>query len=260
MRNNHAFDQHWIYPTVTLFESPLTIRYQQFKAYHELSYPITFFLMGLCKFVLEIALLCGLLFGLVTLVGKLSSGGQPEMLGNMQSGLAASQQVSNESSPVLPAERALLKAEASTQSLLARNNRETATEASAQQKIVVARAKDGLVNESVPAVFNEEWILTRPPQHYVIQLASSPRLDKLLEFSRVLDSENPISIFPFKVSASDELLYGISTGEYSSLDQAMLAVELYPSEARRYQPWVRRLSDLQKDINGVAKRAGRSPL
>jgi septal ring-binding cell division protein DamX len=297
---------------MSLLDAGLTVRYRRFRARHEHTYPITFFLLGLGKFLLEIALLgvaCVCLFMLALKV----AGGKSGFIAANDSTLSVEQPVSvmtaeAESTDVLRADasfaavsaaervstKALSGAQFAEQSLVrgapvvqanittevvspvsipASENSGAADTVSGlsetknvavvsdiddtlQQKVVVARSKEGADSDQIASIYDHEWVLSRPRNHYVIQLASSPRLDKLLEFSRELDDESTVAVFPFKVSSSQELLYGVAVGEYATVRQAMEAVANYPDSTKRYSPWVRRLADLQKEIKSINMQSG----
>jgi len=58
-----------------LTNNGLTLRYRRFRAHHEHTYPIAFFLLGVIKFVLEIAAICFVFLSLVMLMSKVSDEG-----------------------------------------------------------------------------------------------------------------------------------------------------------------------------------------
>lgn len=248
----------------------LTIRYRRFKAHHEHTYPISFFLIGVGKFTLEMALLCFVFLNLILFVMKVSSGEKPGLLAD--AARPDSQQVVSVSDTVVVPVKQVVQVHpaeipdvisAASPSAFGRASEpndvsitvapadQLASSENTLQKIVIARSKEGSGEGQIAAIYDQEWILARPAEYFVIQLASSPRLDKLVDFSAELEGSKMISIYPFKVLASDELLYGISVGEFPTLQHAVDAVDGFPKTARRYSPWVRKLSDVQKDINSV---------
>jgi len=229
-----------------LLNNGLTLRYRRFKAYHEHTYPISFFLLGVGNFILQVAAVGALFLCLVMLVAKISNGDKPRLLANSSSDQTIDRQsrvlADTSVADVIPASQILKSVE---------QNSKAAIENPLQQ-IVSARAIESSIDDPVRAIYDHEWILARPEQHFVIQLASSPRFEKLLDFSRELGGEELVSIFPFKVSSSGDLVYGISTGEFPTLQKAMDAVDGFSKKTTRYSPWIRKVSDLQKDINSVS--------
>ncbi len=261
---------------MALFDSGLTHRYRRFRAHNEHTYPVSFFMIGLLKFLGEIALVGVVLLSLIALVMKVSGRDDSAFLAaeNQDTTVEILHSVAGApvESPVGPA-RQIAQADplhlqtppqSSSNSDTAEPDTLTGYPVSADEQglpvsekvirtVVTAKLKEGVVEGETASIFDHEWILARPGQHFVIQLAASDNLDKLLDFSSELEDDK-ISIYPFKVTANKETMYGVSVGEYATIDQAMDAVRQFPPSVKRYNPWVRKVAAVQKQILSVAGR------
>jgi len=100
-------------------------------------------------------------------------------------------------------------------------------------------------------IVDAQWISRLNPNSFIVQFASTPDLKLLEEFIPVINSGEPIAIYPFKKTRSGDLVYGIATGVFEDLDSALLSVERLPTAARAHEPWVRPVKDLIDQVNAV---------
>ena len=101
----------------------------------------------------------------------------------------------------------------------------------------------------ISTIVNQEWVLEQGSDDFTIQFRTSTDAELLRQFAPVIASENPISIFPFKKTNDGRLVFGIATGLYESMEEALAAIETMTPAAQKFGPWVRPLDELQREIN-----------
>lgn len=98
-----------------------------------------------------------------------------------------------------------------------------------------------------------EWISQLRPSEYIIQFASTPDEQAILEFTRQYLATGAV-IYPFKRTPSGRPIFGVATQSvYASLDAAKQAIEKMPAPLRESRPWIRPVNQLQQ---AVAANAG----
>jgi len=102
-----------------------------------------------------------------------------------------------------------------------------------------------------PDMVDAEWVTRLNPEHFIVQYGSTVDLELIQEFVPVINSSEEIAIYPFKKTPSGRLVYGIATGVYDDLDNALESVEKLSAEARAYNPWVRPVDELIEQIGAV---------
>ena len=102
-----------------------------------------------------------------------------------------------------------------------------------------------------PDIVDAEWIASLNPQHFIVQFASTPDLNLLNELIPVINNNEEIAIYPFKKTRSGRPVYGIATGVFTDLDGALASLNDLSDEARAYDPWVRPVVELIKQIKSV---------
>jgi len=102
-----------------------------------------------------------------------------------------------------------------------------------------------------PDMVDAEWVTRLNPEHFIVQYGSTVDLELIEEFVPVINSSEEIAIYPFKKTPSGRLVYGIATGVYDDLDNALESVEKLSAEARAYNPWVRPVDELIEQIGAV---------
>lgn len=82
---------------------------------------------------------------------------------------------------------------------------------------------------------------------FTIQLGSSSDKKQLLDQARALPQRNnePVFIYPYKTTRSGKTVYGLSLGEFDSLELAFQASQKLAPEVRKFGVWVRPLAELQ---------------
>jgi len=130
-----------------------------------------------------------------------------------------------------------------------------------QTTVVTASAVRGTVNattdirtkrllDNTPGIL---WINSLPDTHYVIQFASSVDKPTLIAFANNHLQKGAV-IFPFKITADKQTMYGVASGLYETMDSAMQAIERFPQALRQHQPWIRPVASLQKQVAVASRR------
>ena len=95
-------------------------------------------------------------------------------------------------------------------------------------------------------VFDESWIFQQDLSSYTIQYGASAGVPQLTEFAAEFSSEPMIILYKFKRVAEDGTAFGIAGGLYNTVPEALDAIEELTDDQRRYGPWIRSISDLQR--------------
>ena len=95
---------------------------------------------------------------------------------------------------------------------------------------------------------DSSWIRQRNPAHYTIQIAGAYGREVLVDISRRLSLPGPLALYQRDWNGREwnVLLYG----DFSSKTEAQGAIDSLPEEIMAAKPWVRRLSWVQKDLEG----------
>ena len=101
----------------------------------------------------------------------------------------------------------------------------------------------------VSTIVNHEWVLEQSSDKFTIQFRSSRDVEILREFAPVITSETTVSIFPFKKTNNGQMVFGIATGLYESLEEAAAAIETMAPAAQEFGPWIRPLDELQREVS-----------
>jgi len=101
-------------------------------------------------------------------------------------------------------------------------------------------------------IVGRSWLIDLDPNRFIIQLASSPDRDLLLEFANELDTSEPIAIYEYRKKQSGNPIFGLASGVYADLDAGLTQVELLPEVNRRFDPWVRPVQDVQQGLTNAA--------
>lgn len=92
-----------------------------------------------------------------------------------------------------------------------------------------------------------KWINQQQNSDYLIQFASSPDKEALLEFAR-LNIQTVAVLYPYKRTPSNRPVYGLASGVHPSLDAAQQSITRLPQALQSQQPWIRPLGQLQTEI------------
>ncbi len=102
--------------------------------------------------------------------------------------------------------------------------------------------------ESVGAVQGEEWILSRNPDHYTIQVIALKNRDNLIKLTDAHAQLQPMAVYRQGTEASP--LYVLVQGDYADLEGARAAVSAFPrSLVQPRQLWIRRYAMVQSLID-----------
>ncbi len=97
-------------------------------------------------------------------------------------------------------------------------------------------------------VKREVWLAQQSEEQFTIQVGSSGDLKFLQRFARQLPNDTPSVIYHYKYTGKQQPEYGLASGLYDSRKSAYKAIENLPETHRRYNPWVRRVGDIQRSI------------
>jgi len=98
------------------------------------------------------------------------------------------------------------------------------------------------------AVENERWVLFQEPTSFTVQLATSRERDYIIDLAQSLAAEDPVAIYPFLTTNSNNPVFGLLSGLYKTRTQAIEAVEQMDPATKQFGVWIRPISDLQADI------------
>jgi septal ring-binding cell division protein DamX len=98
---------------------------------------------------------------------------------------------------------------------------------------------------------DQKWILEQDPRRYTIQFGTSPNRDLLLEQALTLRGDQDPAVYPFKRTPSGRPVFGLSSGLYDSFDAAEQQLASLPESLKTFQPWIRPLNDLQRQIRAM---------
>ncbi len=100
--------------------------------------------------------------------------------------------------------------------------------------------------EWVPAHRND-WLLSRDPQHFTLQLIAGERLDTLRKFIQRHQLKQRLAFY--QAQRKGKPWYALVYGEYASKQQAIDARSQLPRALRTQKPWIRRFGDIQQTLN-----------
>jgi septal ring-binding cell division protein DamX len=111
--------------------------------------------------------------------------------------------------------------------------------------------KDDLIEKTQERVIHgEKWLLSQVPSFYTIQIMGVRKEALLFNFveRNQLPEQNKIAFYQttFEDKPWFQLLYGV----YATKKDAQAAADRLPSKIRKSSPWIRRLSAVQRAIQG----------
>ncbi len=112
--------------------------------------------------------------------------------------------------------------------------------ASPPAKPAASTAESGFIND---------WIMTRNPQHYTLQLASMKRERSVKRFIKEHPTDKAIGYYHGLRKGME--WYGVIHGEFATMKQAKAAAKELKAELGIDQPWIRRIREIQKSIQGL---------
>lgn len=110
------------------------------------------------------------------------------------------------------------------------------------------------VSDGVPiaapnrAIENERWVLFQSPTKFTVQLATSRERGYIIDLAQTMQVTDPVAIYPFLTSNSNNPVFGLLSGLYDTRDEAIAAVENMSAATKKFGVWIRPVSDLQEDI------------
>ncbi len=127
------------------------------------------------------------------------------------------------------------------------------TDAAADAPLDNSPTEETIINQTEPAapnraIENERWVLFQSPVKFTVQLATSRERSYIIELAQTMDVQDPVAIYPFLTTNSNNPVFGLLSGLYDTRSEAIAAVEEMNDEAKKFGVWIRPVSDLQADI------------
>ena len=97
--------------------------------------------------------------------------------------------------------------------------------------------------------FINEWIMARNPRHYTLQLAGMKRERSVKRFIKEHPTDKAIGYYHGLRKGME--WYGVIHGEFATMKQAKAAAKELKAELGIDQPWIRRIREIQKSIQGL---------
>ena len=208
-------------------------QYRLFKANNRYSYPFLFFALGTLKSLLQFAAVAVAVW--VVIHFGFNAGSDKPVTSKVAQNTALAPD---------PAD-ALDDAPAVEIQAVA-GNAKTGTDATIPMPVAVKPVPTFV--SDVDRLVGWEWVLQQDENKFTIQYGSSPDRTLLYESAASFPTIDTVVVFPFKKTPRNQPVYGFSTGLYSSLDEARLAIAELPDSARTFGPWIRSIARLQKQI------------
>lgn len=90
------------------------------------------------------------------------------------------------------------------------------------------------------------WVLVQDPELYTVQMSASRERSSVESFLTRSKLAAPNSIFSFK--RGDSTWYALIHGLYPTISDARSAIENMPAGAKRNQPWIRAIAQIQNSV------------
>jgi len=91
-----------------------------------------------------------------------------------------------------------------------------------------------------------DWLLSRDPQHFTLQLIAGERLDTLRKFIQRHKLKRHLAFY--QTQRKGKPWYALVYGEYANKQQAIDARSRLPRALRKQKPWIRRFGDIQQAL------------
>lgn len=111
--------------------------------------------------------------------------------------------------------------------------------------VEVATAVEPAINR---AIENERWVLFQAPEKFTVQLATSRERSYIIDLAQTLAAEDPVAIYPFRTTNSQNPVFGLLSGLYETRSDAIAAVDRMASDTKQFGVWIRPIGDLQAEI------------
>lgn len=112
-------------------------------------------------------------------------------------------------------------------------------------QVAVPSSADAAINR---AIENERWVLFQAPTKFTVQLATSRERNYIINLAQSLEAEDPVAIYPFKTTNSQNPVFGLLSGLYDTRSDAIEAVDQMPENTKQFGVWIRPIADLQTAI------------
>jgi len=112
-----------------------------------------------------------------------------------------------------------------------------------QKKIVTEKSRE------VKQIYREGWLLSQNPSHYTIQLIGLQNRKSIQQFVKKHKLFNQVAYYKTLYRKKDwyPLLYGV----YPTKRDASSAMKKLPKELRKFSPWIRTFSSIQRIIKSL---------
>ncbi|MFO7740448.1 MAG: SPOR domain-containing protein, partial [Desulfatiglandaceae bacterium] len=124
-----------------------------------------------------------------------------------------------------------------------------AVEPTLKTPVLAGRAKSG-----ARTVRREDWLLSRDPADYTIQIMGAYNELYLLKFINEYQLLEHNEIAYYRSTFNNKPWYQLLYGTYPTKEDARLATLRLPGDIRNSDPWIRRMSGVQKAIRAREKR------
>ena len=114
---------------------------------------------------------------------------------------------------------------------------------STQQSNSEANAANTETEPAASGLESANWILVQDPGRFTIQMSASPDRPSVAYFLEVNPLNAPNSIYSYQ--RNDQTWYALIHGLFPSIAEARAAIEAMPESAKRNQPWIRSVRQIQ---------------
>lgn len=118
----------------------------------------------------------------------------------------------------------------------------------ARQLLRSAETNTAEQQEPKTRLLTGEWVQQQPENHFVVQIASSTNFELLQDYATRNPLTAPLAIYPYKVSKTGNVVYGLSTGLFIDRQDAMNELPRLTEISKRHGVWVRKIADLKTNL------------
>ena len=118
-------------------------------------------------------------------------------------------------------------------------------------KLTVAPINRAEPNHLLDGKYALRWVESQPETGFTIQFGSSTDKAALIDFASEHLNKGAV-IYPFKQTNSNRTMYGVASGLYDSIPSALRAIDNMSATLVAYEPWIRPMSKLQKQVASTA--------
>ena len=103
-------------------------------------------------------------------------------------------------------------------------------------------------------IYRESWLLDQEASYYTLQVLGVRNEESLLNFVNVHKLLQKQNVAYYQTVYKGEQWYPLLYGVYPTKSEAAAAVKELPDKVQKSIPWLRRISDVQKEVQLEAKR------